>query len=387
MKNWNVELVLESASHYKKRSDWKKNESGAYKAALRFGCMAEATEHMPIIKRDLTYEELHESALKYQNRGSWKVAEPSVYKTARIRGLLEDICSHMIEGKRVNGTWTKENVLASARKFNSIAAWSSEEVSAYNVAKKNGWMTEATSHMSSLAMPIGPSTIHKYLLSQNIKYIAEYRFKEDKSIASKPFDFYLPTLNLIIEFHGKQHQRGWRDDEKSRLEIQRNDLQKRSWAFENGYDFLEIKSWESKTEFDIINRLKEAIVISAKKMNMVLTEIGRELTRKELNKIQSGFAFTADEIFNEALKYKTRSEWMKKSPKTYRFALRHGLASEATSSMEYVTEHGKWTKETILSSAMKYKSYSEWRKGEASAYVISRRLNCGDLVKAYFSQN
>lgn len=384
---WSKDMVLASARKYTKRSEWKANESSAYKAALRLDCMDEATHHMPIIKRNWTDEELLTSAANYRTRGAWKTAEPSAYKTARIRGLLENVCSHMVEGKRVNGTWSQEKVLASAKKFNSIAAWAADEVSAYNVAKKNGWMAKATEHMSALAMPIGPSIIHKYLLSHNIEYVAEKRFKEDKEIASKPFDFYITTLNLIVEFHGKQHQRGWRDDEQSRKEIQEHDLQKKTWALTNGYDFLEIKSWESKSEVAINKKLKVAIDCAAKKQDVEVSNVARDLSKLELKKIQSGFAFTDDEIFEEAKKHKTRAEWLKSSPNTYRFALRHGLAVEASSHMRYVTMHGKWTRETILLSAKNYKSYSEWRKAEPSAYVVSRRLNCSDAVKAYFSKN
>jgi hypothetical protein len=30
--------------------------------------------------------------------------------------------------------------------------------------------------------------------------------------------------------------------------------------------------------------------------------------------------------------------------------------------MEYVTEHGKWTRESIIESARPYSSLAEWRK-------------------------
>ena len=72
-------------------------------------------------------------------------------------------------------------------------------------------------------------------------------------------------------------------------------------------------------------------------------------------------------------KYKTRSEWMKSSSKTYRFALAHGLANIATKHMTFITEHSKWTKENIIQSARKYTRQAEWRANESSAYAIAHR--------------
>lgn len=40
---WSKDMVLASARKYTKRSEWKANESSAYKAALRLNCMDEAT--------------------------------------------------------------------------------------------------------------------------------------------------------------------------------------------------------------------------------------------------------------------------------------------------------------------------------------------------------
>lgn len=385
MVDWTRDLIVESARKHQKRSEWKKIDSGAYKAAKRLGYFQEATAHMPIVKRNWTMAELQESADQYATRGAWKLAQPTAYKTAMIRGLVDDLCKHMGQGKRPNGTWTKKNVLASAVKFHSIAAWASEEISAYNVAKKNGWIAEATSHMRGFAMPIGPSIIHKYLLTHNIGYVAEHRFKDDKEVASKPFDFFVPSLKLIVEFHGKQHQRGWRDDAQSLTQIQLHDSLKKAWALKNGFDFLEIKSWESSSEAEIIDLLDKQIHTSAQNCSLILSQTVRELTAAEKSKIQSGFAFTEDEVFEIASQFKTRSEWLKASPKTYRFALRHGLAKEASTHMLYITEHQKWTVETILQSAKKYKSYSEWRRNEGSAYVVSRRLNCSEKVKEYYA--
>ncbi|PET65156.1 hypothetical protein CN514_12360 [Bacillus sp. AFS001701] len=51
----------------------------------------------------------------------------------------------------------------------------------------------------------GEFKIQSYLLKNNIKFEEEYRFPDCKYKNTLPFDFYLPDLNICIEFDGKQH--------------------------------------------------------------------------------------------------------------------------------------------------------------------------------------
>jgi hypothetical protein len=101
--------------------------------------------------------------------------------------------------------------------------------------------------------------------------------------------------------------------------------------------------------------------------------VKRLLVQKELNKVKNKLAFDEDTVLADALKYKTRTEWMNNSSKMYRFALAHGLAEKATTHMPYITEHGKWTKEKVIENAKKYLKQSEWRAKEPSAHTIAHR--------------
>jgi hypothetical protein len=44
-----------------------------------------------------------------------------------------------------------------------------------------------------------------FLTTNNLKYIKQHRFYDCKDVRALPFDFYLPELNICIEFQGKQH--------------------------------------------------------------------------------------------------------------------------------------------------------------------------------------
>jgi hypothetical protein len=355
LKTWDMTSVLASAKKYANRAQWKKEEAGAYKAAARHGWLEEATAHMGRRRNPWTLKELEEDAKKHMTRSAWKEANAGAYKAARGLGFLDTVCAHMDLACRPAGWWkVKQHVLDSAGKFQTLQMWNEAETSAVQAARRDGWIEEATVHMSDRPMPIGPATIHAFLLSHNIPYKAEHRFKESPDVARMPFDFYIPQRRMIIEYHGRQHKEGWSRDKDSLAKIRKNDRIKKVWAIASGLKFVEIRAWTDTTLDKVRARLATAF-------GRGLCE-PRELAADELRKIFSGYAWDEESLMRDAAKFKSRAEWMRKSPGAYRFALRHGLAKAATRHMEYVTEHGKWTRESIIESARPYSSLAEWRK-------------------------
>jgi len=77
--------------------------------------------------------------------------------------------------------------------------------------KKHGDFTQTPhSHLKGQGCPIckeskGEKEIADFLLKHNIKAIREHKFTNCKNINPLPFDFYLPDLNICIEFNGEQH--------------------------------------------------------------------------------------------------------------------------------------------------------------------------------------
>ena len=51
----------------------------------------------------------------------------------------------------------------------------------------------------------GEKAIAKYLKEHNIKNIPQYKFDDCKFYRELQFDFYIPTLNIAIEYDGKDH--------------------------------------------------------------------------------------------------------------------------------------------------------------------------------------
>lgn len=88
----------------------------------------------------------------------------------------------------------------------------------------------------------GENTIEIFLKDNNIEYLREYRFDNCKDKRKLPFDFYLPNMNCIIEFHGDQHYNSYEyfGGLKTFENIQRRDKIKQDYCLENNIKYVEI---------------------------------------------------------------------------------------------------------------------------------------------------
>jgi very-short-patch-repair endonuclease len=84
--------------------------------------------------------------------------------------------------------------------------------------------------------------IAAFLDEHLIRYICEYRFPECRNIHALPFDFYLPDLNMCIEFDGEQHVRpnDFFGGEEAWESLQYRDSLKTSFCEENGIRLVRI---------------------------------------------------------------------------------------------------------------------------------------------------
>lgn len=110
----------------------------------------------------------------------------------------------------------------------------------------------------------GEDEIEKFLIKNNIEYIREHRFDNcinPKTNKKLPFDFYIPSLNTIIEFQGEQHYKEFKNHFKSSgglKGIQERDKIKRKFGLSNNFNYIEI----SYKEFNNINLiLKEKLCV------------------------------------------------------------------------------------------------------------------------------
>lgn len=118
-------------------------------------------------------------------------------------------------------------------------------------------------HLNGYGCPIcseskGERKIRIFLKNNNIHFFQEYRFKDCKDKKSLPFDFYIPSKNLLIEYNDGQHYKSVKHfgGQNSFLIRKHHDWLKRKYARDNNIKLLTIPYWD----FKIIDELlKESL--------------------------------------------------------------------------------------------------------------------------------
>ena len=114
-------------------------------------------------------------------------------------------------------------------------------------SKHGSFFQNIYSHFNGVGCPKcnsskGEEKIRLYLEKYKINYIEQYRFNNCKNINPLPFDFYLPELNILIEFDGKQHFKPifHFGGKKEFLKIQKRDKIKTEFVKKNNIKLIRI---------------------------------------------------------------------------------------------------------------------------------------------------
>lgn len=112
---------------------------------------------------------------------------------------------------------------------------------------------KASHHIKGIGCPTcresrGERKIRKFLENHHIDYIPQYKIPKCKNIKSLPFDFYILSKNILIEFQGPQHYMLIDFSGYSSYEInlknfnytQQNDQIKRDYCKNNNISLIEI---------------------------------------------------------------------------------------------------------------------------------------------------
>ncbi len=313
-------------------------------------------------------------ARKYQTNSEWQKSSPLSYRWACKNKWLEKCTAHMAISRVPDGYWTLERCKEAASNYKTKVEWRAGDRASFSAANRQKWIRECCEHMETGGMWFGPASIAEALLSHDIPYETEYRFKDDREIARRPFDFYLPSLNLIIEFHGEQHLIGWGRRDEDAKGIQERDLFKRNWALENGINFLEIKQWEVSSKEEI-----EKLVLAA--VNEISSKEGNELALKkrslsdaESKKIKTKLKWTLEACKDEAKKYPGIKEWQIASAGSYNAAFTKGWLEQCCTHMDRkLFSRNHWTLDRCIEDARKYQTKTQWASAKRSGYTIASR--------------
>ena len=141
-----------------------------------------------------------------------------IYKVLPLNFIKGDRCPYE-KYQRVAKTQNMGNE-EFKRRVKEIAGDEYEPVSQYIAAKKpvlmrhnkcgNTWKTTPDTFLHGHGCPVckesnGEKAVAKYLTAHNIDFIRQKKFEGCRIKYMLPFDFYLPSQNMCIEYDGEQH--------------------------------------------------------------------------------------------------------------------------------------------------------------------------------------
>jgi len=417
-RKWTKEAVLADAKKYNSKSEWRK-ASKAYSMAHRQGWLEEACRHMEV-KWEAKWDRaaVMSDAKRFSSRSEWENSSSGAYASAVRNGWYDEATAHM---PMLMEYWTREEVLADAQRFQTRGEWFTRSP-AYAVAHKRKWLVEACAHMIT-TLSLGELVIYTYLIEHGVEFVHQMRFDDLRSIKKLPFDFFLPQFNLIIEYHGIQHQRGWAGNKENAKGIQRRDEIKRQYALAHGIRYVALEARdrddifvelevvlakvaaEAGVEFNpsrvrpltsaersLLASLgkwtKEEVLASARKFSSITDwkagEVGGydksvkmgwkdEAVAHMTRRIKTAGHWTKERVVRSAQPFKTQVAWKEACGGAWSKAVKMGWIGEATAHMPKVRPAGYWTKERILASAKGFDSITAWEASESSAPTIARR--------------
>lgn len=106
----------------------------------------------------------------------------------------------------------------------------------------------------------GALAIYEYFEKENIVFEVEKEFDECKFEKNLRFDFYIPALNLLIEYDGRHHsnKNGFKGERSTLEAIQIRDCIKDEFAKDKGYPLLRIPYTTNIPEIiNILHKVKQ----------------------------------------------------------------------------------------------------------------------------------
>ncbi len=173
------------------------------------------------------------------------------YTYSHLSGNGCPYCAHENTGNRVRLTTeefcTKALLIHGDTYDYSLVSYKSAKIPVNIICKKHGvFNQQPTSHLAGIGCPScsrskGELFIEKILNANGILFKREFRIKGQRKNQYFRFDFMIPSLSIIIEYHGGQHFAPCEafGGMASFMSLIQHDEYKKRWAIENGYMFIQ----------------------------------------------------------------------------------------------------------------------------------------------------
>lgn len=331
---WTYEACYNEAQKYHKISEFRKQAGGAYAAALKHHWNKEYTWLYKQTRLRWTYEACYNEARKYNSKWDFGKHCPGAYTAAREEGWMADYTWFEV----IWGKWNRDTCYVEAKKYSSRGEYQEKNASAYQVALKNKWLDDYT-WLENNAFN---------LYADKIDCVYVYEFLDQKAV------YVGRTLMARKEDRDKEH--AFSNDAVARF------------AYTHEIPVPSIKVLEENLTIREGTNLEEFYVRKYKDEGWQILNIAKTGSIGALGKDK----WTKKACFEEAMKYKTKVSFEKNSASAYGKALKKGWLREYTWLKEGHKPNNYWTYERCYEEAKKYKTRTELQKAPNRAYEAAR---------------
>jgi len=330
---WTLERCQKEVLKCSSRNDVKKKIRGAYNAIYENNWKDEVFGVFKQIKHPPNYwtkERCIEVAKKCKYLSQFKLNYSTAYSKSIKKGWLEEICNnHLVRGhiKKFN----KDECHKIAKLYKTRTEFSNNSNHVYKISIKNKWLDDICDHMIEVGHKY-KRLIYVYQFDDNHVYVGltdniERRSKQHKIDISSPIYKHSKKTNLTPKLTYGDY-------------ISAENAQKLEG---------ETVEYYRKKGFSILNIAKTGSLGGASK-------------------------WTKENVLQEAKLYTTRRKFQKGSSGAYNSALKKGFLDEVCQHMvSPIKKSGHWNYENCKNIALKFKSRSEFIKKAKGAYESSSR--------------
>ena len=315
----------------------------AYNSARKNGWLDNYTwfERPVAYNKKWNRETCYDEAKKYKSKAEFRKNSGGAYKVAYNNGWFDDY-SWFESNQKPNGYWNRKTCYDEAMRYKSRGEFAKRSNSAYKVAKKNGWLNDYTWFSpSALISKWNYDTCYEE--AQKHKSRGEFRKRSVRA------------YNVALK-------NGWLDDYKWFSPS----ASAKKWNHDTCYE--EAKKYKSKAEFE--KKASGAYNVARREGWLVDYIWFKKPTHwnKKWNR---------DTCRREAAKYKSRGDFCENASGAYNVARKNGWLDDYSwfvSGKEIASEkRRKWNYDTCREEAINYKSRSEFAKGSKTAYQVARK--------------
>jgi len=261
----------------------------------------------------------------------------------KMRDLIIRILHEEIEFSENRLIWTDDKIKDESSKYDKVSDFIKGSKAAYTAAKKKGdeFFDDITSHMQKSNYRFWSDDD---LRQEALKYNTKTEFQKNS-----------PSAGVAARSRGKN----FFDDITSHM----NKIKKDKWTD----DELKQEALKYKTKVEFAKNNPSASQIAQRRGK----EFWDDVT-SHMNPLIH--IWTDDELRQEALKYKTKSEFRDKSPKSFQVAIKRGKEfwDDVTSHMDILNR--TWSDDELRDEAAKYETLADfWRFSNSAAQTAIDR--------------